>query len=80
MSAQEGDEDARLSETVHETGRLRAHQGLRRGERASDQAGHPERPGLGMDQPDDAEAGHGHPDPGRSRGQEEGRRAKGLQG
>jgi hypothetical protein len=80
VSAQEGDEDAGLSETVHETGRLRAHQGLRHGERTGDQAGHPEGSGLGMDQPDDTEAGHSHPDPGRSRGQEEGRRAGGLEG
>ena len=72
-------QDAGLPEPVDQAGQLRADQGLGEGESGSGEAGGAVGAGAGVQQPDQAEAGHGDASAADSGGEEEGGGAGGAQ-
>jgi hypothetical protein len=72
-------QDAGLTEPVDQTGQMRADQGLGEGESGSGEAGGAVGASAGVQQPDQAKAGHGDADAADSGGEEEGGGAGGAQ-
>ena len=72
-------QDASLAEPVDQAGQLRADQSLGEGESGGGQAGGAVGAGAGMQQPDQAETGHGDTDAASTSGEEEGGGTGGAQ-
>jgi hypothetical protein len=72
-------QDAGLAEPVDQAGQIRADQSLGEGESGDGQAGGAVGASAGVQQPDQAQAGHGDTDAAGSGGEEEGGGAGGAQ-